>query len=248
MIFHSYGYPISQGRWRHKFHRQFLTLAHFPAKKKSNRATPISTGAKSRIPLSLRRITLASNQVECSAIIFAAPAIRRIETAAGAAQKVSLLYEVQAGITHSRQRLTHRQLAVHPQPAKHQPHYAVGDVGLHSRHRSTDLVLRLRRADSGGAGGDRRAGRRRRDPQAAQAAGAQPAGGQLRPADRTAARHQPAAAGPVVDDRHRHLLRHRHRQTAVRRPWAEPVQPGDGRLRGAADLLPGADDQLVAAG
>src|SRR5690606_19781055 len=106
---------------------------HFTAKKKSNRAVPIARCAESRIPLSLRRITLASNQVECSAIIFAAPAVWRIETAAGAAQKVSLLYEVQAGITHSRQRLTHRQLAFHPQPAKHQPHHAVGHVGVHSR-------------------------------------------------------------------------------------------------------------------
>jgi len=53
-----------------------------------------------------------------------------------------------------------------------------------------------------------------------------------------------AFAGAMVADRHRHAVCHRGRQAPVRRPRAEYLQSGDGRLRGADRVVPGADDAV----
>ena len=63
-------------------------------------------------------------------------------------------------------------------------------------------------------------------------------------ADRLAAGRLSAPLGALVDRRIRRTVRHHPGQAGLRRPGAEPVQPGHGGPGGPAHLLPGADDLL----
>ncbi len=65
-----------------------------------------------------------------------------------------------------------------------------------------------------------------------------------RAGDRDAARHRAAARLAVVAGHDRHRVRDRDGETPVRRPRLQPLQPGHGRLRDAADLVPAGDDAL----